>query len=184
MIDVISIQDGLLSIRLRYTPGDLLGYSIEQVSTGKFFDFATAEFVDHSPNLIGKMKERWKDHDHDGDGRIDPNAGDADIKFLRGVYANTAAAASAAAPPEPEIHGVAFDEVGAFVVYIFDLRDSGRTLATAGFAAHPGEEGCSDWPDDHEPAPRPNIVVNVPKDLNINAKITFDLGHITVNETA
>jgi hypothetical protein len=111
----------LLAIREEWSPQGELGYMIEEVETGRFFDFANGQLADHPTEMISRLKERWKDHDHGDDGKPDPALGD--VRPLRGCYAN-----ADANNPERAVLDVSQLPHGRYKIYITDLEAHGNVI--------------------------------------------------------
>lgn len=164
----------MFHLRYPFQPGSLLGYIIEQADTGKFFNFATKAFEVHSTDFIGKMVERWRDDDHDGDGKIDDQTGDVTLKFLRGVYANTGISINSA--DKHDAHspmGIDLGETlepGEYYIYLIDRNEAGRVIDTVVMIV-PGDGDATPVPE----APGPNVTFNIPENLDLRGNLSLNL---------
>lgn len=108
----------LLAIREEWTHQGGLGYSLEEVETGRFYDFDAGELADVPRRMVDKLTERWK---KGGEGvGDDPDL--ADVRPLRGCFANVGAAGG---PAALDVSGL---PRGLYKIYIADLEADGAVV--------------------------------------------------------
>jgi hypothetical protein len=151
----------LLAIREEWTHQGSLGYSLEEVETGRFYDFAAGELADQPRRMVDKLTERWKtggDEDENGDPAL------ADLKPLRGCFANVNVEGGPAALDVSDLPR------GLYKIYIADLEADGNVVR------------IYDWlnVDDSPNVPGGNQTGGTAVNVQVPEKLTFQ-GSLTVD---
>lgn len=166
----------LLVIREEWPPQGDLGYLIEEVETGRFFDFESGTLADHPRRMIGQLRERWKDHDHDQNGAPDPTADE--VRPLRGCYANV----DPARPERPALDVSALP-AGLYKIYIADLEANGAVVRIYDWVHGPDPSA----PDVNQPGTGAALNLQLPENLSFKGSLTVDvpgLGTVDLTQAA